>query len=193
MTPFTNDSDVGNPPPVTSVQGGVAGAHLDRAREGGNGTSPEGDGDARGSTGPPPGNGLRRSARARARPIVVLLDTAGLAAAFLIAWALVGLGVTPGVENQATRHHLGLWMFAYLPAYLVGLAAYGLYRRERRRLFNSSFPDLVSLAHGLAAGGVATVAASHLLRRFGHVDPAISLTGVVLMSAPALLTIPVAR
>ncbi|HZQ57294.1 MAG TPA: sugar transferase [Acidimicrobiales bacterium] len=132
-----------------------------------------------------------RTARARARPIVVLLDAAGLIATMLGAWALVHLGVTNGVDDDA--HHLGLWVLAAVPAYLLCLCAYGLYRRERRRLFASSFPDLVNMAHGLAAGALLTLAASHLLRRVAHLTPAVSLTGVVVVSAPALLVIPAAR
>jgi exopolysaccharide biosynthesis polyprenyl glycosylphosphotransferase len=137
-------------------------------------------------------DGRLRSARARARPIVVLLDVVALGTTFVAAWVLVHLGVTTGVEPGG-HHHLGLWVVACLPAYVMGLTAYGVYRRERRRLFASSFPDLVSLAHGLALGGISTLVVSHLLRRVAHVSPAISLSGIVLISVPALLVIPAAR
>jgi exopolysaccharide biosynthesis polyprenyl glycosylphosphotransferase len=151
---------------------------------------PPGDGGVVGADGAAVPTELR-AARSRARPIVVLLDIVGLVIALGTGWALVRLGVTNGVEDGA--HHLGLWVLAAIPAYLLSLAAYGMYRRERRRLFASSFPDLVNLAHGLAAGALLTLAASHLLRRVADVTPAISLTGVVLVSLPALVVIPAAR
>jgi hypothetical protein len=113
-------------------------------------------------------DGRLRTARARARPIVVVLDGAGLIATFVGGWAVVRVGLTTGVASQG---HLGLWVIAFLPAYLLGLSAYGVYRRERRRLFASSFPDLVSLAHGLAVGGIVTLVVSHLLRRVAGAPP----------------------
>jgi exopolysaccharide biosynthesis polyprenyl glycosylphosphotransferase len=194
MTPFSNEPGVDNAIVVASVPGGSEAAELEPLPFEDPGVAVLGPTSLGPSLSDPAAVSTRlRSARARARPVVVLLDAAGFAAAFLVAWVLVRLGVTAGVENQGGKHHLGLWALAYLPLYLIGLTAYGLYRRERRRLFASSFPDLVGLAHGLAAGGVATLATSHLLRRWAHVTPAISLTGVVLVSVPALLVIPAAR
>jgi exopolysaccharide biosynthesis polyprenyl glycosylphosphotransferase len=134
-----------------------------------------------------------RTARARARSIVMVLDAAALACAFVAAFAVVHLHLTDGVETETKHHHLGLWVFAFLPLFLVTLTAYGLYRRERRRLFASSFPDLVNMAHGLVAGALLTLIASHLLRRVAQVHPAISLTGVVLISLPAIVLIPAMR
>ncbi|MFI5041295.1 MAG: sugar transferase [Acidimicrobiales bacterium] len=132
-----------------------------------------------------------RAARGRARYVVVVLDAAGVAVSLLVGWALARSGLATGVE--VPRHRLGLWVLAFLPAYLVSLTAYGLYRRERRRLFASTFPDLVHLAHGIAAGAVLSLVTSHLLRRFVGVSPDISLTGAALISLPALVVIPAAR
>ena len=43
---------------------------------------------------------------------------------------------------------------AYVPIVLTTIATYGLYRRSRRRILGSSFPDFGSMVHSLLVGGL---------------------------------------
>jgi exopolysaccharide biosynthesis polyprenyl glycosylphosphotransferase len=49
-----------------------------------------------------------------------------------------------------------LAVMAYVPVLLASIAAYGLYRRSRRRILGSSFPDFGSMVHSLLVGGLLT-------------------------------------
>jgi len=127
--------------------------------------------------------------------LLIGLDVLGLAASFGIGLGLLALGVGQGTTEGATSspRHLGLWVFAFIPLYLLLFAAYGLYRRERRRLFATNFPDLIYLVHALAVAGGLALVASHLLARFAGIEPALSLTGACVITVPAMLTVPLAR
>jgi exopolysaccharide biosynthesis polyprenyl glycosylphosphotransferase len=123
--------------------------------------------------------------------LLFVLDAVGVAASLLIGRLLLGAG--PGAGTVDPTSHLGLWVLAFLPLYPASFALYGIYRRERRRLFATSFPDLVYLAHALLIAGLASMVASHLLRHIFGINPAISLTGVTVVTLPALVTVPAAR
>ncbi len=132
----------------------------------------------------------RAVARRRLRGMSLVVDTAGVGVSMLLAYGAVRAGISNGTEEAG--YHLGLWVFGFLPVYVLCFGLYGLYRRERRRLFATSFPDLMYLVHALAAAGILTMAVSHLLRHFGLL-PALSLTGATLISVPALVCVPAAR
>ena len=122
--------------------------------------------------------------------LLLLLDILGVAAAFAVGVAGLAAGLGQGT---ARGHHLGLWIVAYLPLYTLAFSIYGLYRRERRRLFATSFPDLLYMAHALLAAAAATAATSRLLRDVWGIGPAITVTGAAAITVPALLTVPVVR
>jgi exopolysaccharide biosynthesis polyprenyl glycosylphosphotransferase len=149
---------------------------------------------------PPPGGApaapfRKVIARRSARQLLVLLDLLGVALSFGIGIGLLALGIGDGTTQgtTSTPTHLGVWVLAFVPLYLLSFAAYGLYRRERRRLFATNFPDLIYLAHALAVAGGLSLIASHLLTRFTGVEPTLSLTGACAITAPALVTVPLAR
>jgi exopolysaccharide biosynthesis polyprenyl glycosylphosphotransferase len=137
------------------------------------------------------GTSLRPVVRRHARQLMAVLDLVAAGASILIGWLLLQAAGLPGIEIPA-QGHVGLWALAFSPVFVVAFTAYGLYKRERRRLFTTNFPDLVYLAHSLIAVGAATLAVSHLLKHVG-LHPTISLTGAFAITAPALLTVPLVR
>ena len=80
----------------------------------------------------------------------------------------------------------------YLPLYLVALAVYGLYQHDRRRLRSTSFLDMGALLHGLALGGILTLATSAVLHRWAQA-PRLGWGQVVFMSLPAVALVPAVR
>jgi len=135
-----------------------------------------------------PSSGQARPARRRIGPrLVIAIDAVGVAVGLLLGAAAVHLHWGVGVENGASR--LGLFSLVFLPLFLVSFGAYGLYDRQRRRVFATSFPDLVRLAHALVAGAAGSLVLSHLLHRDFASVPRLSLTGVVLLTLPCTVTV----
>ena len=137
------------------------------------------------------GSAVEVIVRRHTRQLLAMLDVMGLALGFFAGIHLLAISLGTGTEEAGS--HLGLWSIAYMPVYLVSFGAYGLYRRERRRLFATSFPDFAYLAHALGAAAAATLGLSHALRHVALVHPTISLTGVTAMTLPALITVPAVR
>jgi exopolysaccharide biosynthesis polyprenyl glycosylphosphotransferase len=130
--------------------------------------------------------------RKRSGPrLAVALDAVGLGVGLLVGATAVHFHWGVGVENGAGK--LGLYSLVFMPLFLVSFGAYGLYDRQRRRLFATSFPDLVRLAHALVAGGAAALVASHLIHRHWASVPRLSLTGIVLLTLPCTVTVLTAR
>jgi exopolysaccharide biosynthesis polyprenyl glycosylphosphotransferase len=127
------------------------------------------------------------SAKRSGPRLAIALDAVGLALGLLLGATAVHLRWGVGVENGAGR--LGVYSLLFLPLFLVSFGAYGLYERQRRRVFITSFPDLVQLAHAMVAGAAGALVASHLLHRHFTSVPRLSLTGVVLLTLPCLITV----
>jgi exopolysaccharide biosynthesis polyprenyl glycosylphosphotransferase len=80
----------------------------------------------------------------------------------------------------------------YLPVYLMALGCYGLYRRGRRRLVGTSFPDISHLVHSMVVASLVTFALAGEAHREGiapTLNPLEAVTGGLL----ALLAITGAR
>jgi exopolysaccharide biosynthesis polyprenyl glycosylphosphotransferase len=86
---------------------------------------------------------IRPNHRRFALLALLLADTAALSAALLLSGLFDHLG------NGASTIAGAFASMLYLPVGLVVMAAYGLYRRGRRRLVASSFPDLGQLVHAM--------------------------------------------
>jgi len=129
--------------------------------------------------------------RRHARRLLVFFDAVGVAVGFAVGSSVLRAGVDDGVVGPGRL--VGAAVYAYLPLYVVAFVAYGIYRRERRRLFATNFPDLVYLAHALLAAGAATMLASHLLHEALGIGQGLTLTGVVAITAPVIVTVPAVR
>jgi len=130
------------------------------------------------------------AARRRGRRAIVLLDAGAVSISIAVGVAVLG---AMGKGTEAPEHSVGFLALLSVPIYLISFSAYGLYRRDRRRLSSTSFPDLFHLAHALAAAAVATLVGSHLLHHVWSAVPRLSITGVTLLTVPCLLTVPLVR
>jgi exopolysaccharide biosynthesis polyprenyl glycosylphosphotransferase len=125
----------------------------------------------------------------RGRLVVVITDAVSLAAAFAIgSLARQPFGRREGpVVPVSLAHEL-----PFILLYLLALAAYGLYRRDGRRLRPTSFADIGPRGHALALGAILTLAASAFAHRaVGY--PKIGWVEVVFMTAPAVALVPMGR
>ncbi len=100
-------------------------------------------------------------------------------------------GWVPGVQPATAA--VGAWPFVYVPIFVAAFAAYGMYHRERRRLFPTTFPELFFLVHALLAIGLATLATSHVLHDISPRIPELTLSGVIVLTLPCLATLPLMR
>jgi len=71
-----------------------------------------------------------------------------------LAEAFLGRGAAPDASH-----------LVFLPVFLAVMSCYGLYRRGRRRLVGSSFPDISHLAHALIVAGIISLALTGPLDR----------------------------
>lgn len=81
---------------------------------------------------------------------------------------------------------------AYAPLMLVVLGSYGLYRRGRRRLLATTFPDLSHLLHAIMVGSLLVLFVSGPATRWLAL-PIVPRTGAVLIAVLAVLGVPVCR
>jgi exopolysaccharide biosynthesis polyprenyl glycosylphosphotransferase len=100
----------------------------------------------------------------------------------LIDLALNGRGSTAAALESA----------CYAPVFLTIMGAYGLYRRGRRRLLGSSFPDFGQLVHSLILSSLATLFVAGGLHRWLGL-PNVDRTVSVFSGLLALLIVPQAR
>jgi exopolysaccharide biosynthesis polyprenyl glycosylphosphotransferase len=107
--------------------------------------------------------------------LVALLaaDGSGLAA------SLLGAGLVDHASGGTTSVDGAIFCVLYLPVALTVMAGYGLYRRGRRRLVASSFPDLSQLVHGVIVSCLLLLlvtGAAHRLLRLPQLDRRLVLT-----------------
>jgi exopolysaccharide biosynthesis polyprenyl glycosylphosphotransferase len=125
----------------------------------------------------------------RGRYLVALTDVVSLAAAFAIgSLARQPLGRQEGPSFGASLTN----ELPYVVVYILALAAYGLYRRDGRRLRPNSFLDIGPRGHALALGAILTLAISAALHRTSGL-PKIGWTEVLFMTAPAVVLVPMGR
>jgi exopolysaccharide biosynthesis polyprenyl glycosylphosphotransferase len=86
---------------------------------------------------------VRPKHRRYALVALLVADGLGLGA------SLIGAGLADHVIGGTTSVGDAVGFILYLPVALIVMAGYGLYRRGRRRLVASSFPDLSQLLHGV--------------------------------------------
>jgi exopolysaccharide biosynthesis polyprenyl glycosylphosphotransferase len=120
---------------------------------------------------------------------VVLADAVSLAASFAIgAMARQPLGRAEGPDVAMSL----AWELPFLPVYIVAMAMYGLYQRDKRRIRSGAFVDIGPRGHALALGAVVTLAISAGVHRFTG-SHKIGWVEVVFMSMPAAALVPMAR
>jgi len=121
--------------------------------------------------------------------VVVFGDAFSLEVSFAIgALARQPLGLQEGPPFGLSMQH----ELPYLPLYIVAMAAYGLYQRDRRRLRPTSFMDIGPRWHALALGAVLTLATSATLHRFTG-SPKFGWVEVLFMTMPAAFVLPLVR
>jgi exopolysaccharide biosynthesis polyprenyl glycosylphosphotransferase len=125
----------------------------------------------------------------RGRSLVVMTDAISLTAAFAIgALARQPFGRREGPSVGVSLAH----ELPFVVLYILALAAYGLYRRDGRRLRPSSFTDIGPRGHALALGAILTLAASAVAYRVAG-WPKVGWVEVLFMTAPAVVLVPVGR
>jgi exopolysaccharide biosynthesis polyprenyl glycosylphosphotransferase len=125
----------------------------------------------------------------RGRSVVVIVDAVSLAAAFAIgSLARQPLGKREGPGTTLSLAH----ELPFVALYILALAAYGLYRRDGRRIRPSSFVDIGPRGHALALGAILTLLASSVAHRVGGL-PKIGWAEVLFMTAPAVVLVPLGR
>jgi lipopolysaccharide/colanic/teichoic acid biosynthesis glycosyltransferase len=133
----------------------------------------------------PGGRPLRRAWR----PVVVFGDAFSLEVSFAIgALARQPFGFQEGPPFGLSMQH----ELPYLPFYIIAMAAYGLYQRDRRRLRPTSFMDIGPRWHALALGAVLTLAISATLHRLIG-SPKFGWVEVLFMTMPATFVLPLVR
>lgn len=120
---------------------------------------------------------------------VLLADTASLAESFIFGAVLrqpFGQSEGPSLSLSVARE------LPFLPVFVLAMALYGLYQRDKRRLRATSFLDIGRRSHALALGAIASLAVSAGLHRiFGW--PKLGWVEVLMMSLPATALMPLAR
>ena len=133
----------------------------------------------------PGGRPLRRAWR----PVGVFGDAFSLEVSFAIgALARQPFGFQEGPPFGLSMQH----ELPYLPFYIIAMAAYGLYQRDRRRLRPTSFMDIGPRWHALALGAVLTLAISATLHRLIG-SPKFGWVEVLFMTMPATFVLPLVR
>ena len=132
------------------------------------------------------GGRARPGVRHSALPLLLAAD------AFALGVAVVCGQLLERAVNGVGSPARALESIIYVPVFLVVMACYGLYRRGRRRLVGSSFPDLGHLVHSLIVGSLlALVVAAGLHRSAGF--PNIDRTDIAFTALFAIVSVTQAR
>jgi exopolysaccharide biosynthesis polyprenyl glycosylphosphotransferase len=125
----------------------------------------------------------------RGRSLVAVTDAVSLAAAFAIgSLARQPFGKREGPNPGASLAH----ELPFVVLYILALAAYGLYRRDGRRIRPSSFLDIGPRGHALALGAILTLLVSSVAHRV-VAWPKIGWAEALFMTAPAVVLVPLGR
>jgi exopolysaccharide biosynthesis polyprenyl glycosylphosphotransferase len=132
---------------------------------------------------------------ARDRPrrsyLVVAFDVLAVGESLLAGTAAVSTGFVQGAEPATTS--VGAWPLAFVPVFIAAFAVYGMYHRDRRRLFPTTFPDLFFLSHALLVVAAVMLCISHAFHNVVAFFPRFTLGAAIACTAPCLLTLPVMR
>lgn len=130
----------------------------------------------------------------RAQRRSVLAGVPGFLFADLIATglALVSAQVMAALVARSSVGPRVLDLLGYVPLLIATMAIYGLYRKTRRRLVNTSFPDLGLLFHSLVVGCVGLLVLSGPAHSVLGLPP-LGAGRVALTGALAFIAIPALR
>ncbi len=129
--------------------------------------------------------GVRPLKRRSSLPALVLCDIVALALAIFAATAVANaIDHKPLTEAAAS--------LPYLVVFLPLLGCYGLYRRGRRRLVASMFPDLSQLFHSVGIGCLLCLVVSRVAHDSLEVTQ-LDRKAVALMGVGIMVVLPVAR
>jgi exopolysaccharide biosynthesis polyprenyl glycosylphosphotransferase len=121
-------------------------------------------------------------------PALITSDVLALLASFLLgSWALSSHYKPP------TPVHSIFASAVYLLLFIPVMACYGLYRRARRRLVASMFPDLSHLFHSLIIGCLLVLVSTGLIHQALKRLPQMQRGQVAVIGCLAFVFIPVAR
>ncbi len=122
--------------------------------------------------------------------ILVICDAVSLIASFTLgALVRLPLGSREGPTSLASSL---LNEVPYAPLFILAMVGYGLYYRQRRRLYATSFPDLGELVHAIVLGSILALATSALVHRLTGVQR-LGWVEVLFMGLPALVLVPSVR
>jgi exopolysaccharide biosynthesis polyprenyl glycosylphosphotransferase len=124
---------------------------------------------------------VRREHSTKALAPLLLGDSLAIGNA-LVLGQLLTRGSWPGALSD----------IAYVPIVVLVFGGYGLYRRGRRRLVASTFPDLSHIVHGLIVGALLILLSTSVLARVTHIQ-LVSREAIVVTDLIALVTIPLGR
>ena len=108
-------------------------------------------------------------------------DSLAIAGA-LVVGQLLTRGTWPGALSD----------IAYVPLVVLVFGGYGLYRRGRRRLVASTFPDLSHIVHGLIVGALLILLSTSVVSRLTGIQ-LVSREAIVVTDLIAVVTIPLGR
>ncbi len=135
---------------------------------------------------PQPGAQRVRTAKRSAVIGLVISDMLALSAA-LVGGQLIDVNLNGRGTIGAAFESI-----CYLPVFMIIMGGYGLYRRSRRRLLASSFPDFGQLVHSLTLSSLVVLFISGGLHRWLHM-PNVDRTGAAFAGLVALLIVPQTR
>jgi exopolysaccharide biosynthesis polyprenyl glycosylphosphotransferase len=141
-------------------------------------------------SGPVPIPGTDKGVRRRLwQPFVVTGDVISLAVSFAVgAIARQPFGPSEGPSFLSSLER----ELPFIPLFIMAMALYGLYQRDRRRLRSTSFLDIGPRGHALALGAIGTVMASAGVARLAGGEK-IGWVEVIFMSLPATALLPLSR
>lgn len=138
------------------------------------------------------GSARRADWAAKRHPVVTGVPRFLFADLTATAFALLSAQVLAHLLQRTSVGPSVLDLLGYVPLLIATMAAYGLYRKARRRLVSTSFPDLGLLFHSLVVGCVGLL----LLSRPAHTTlglPPLGAGVVALTGALAFVTVPAFR
>lgn len=139
---------------------------------------------------PPTSQAPAHTPRLAASGVATVADIFALAISFMVGdLARQPFGISEGAPFVPSLGH----ELPFIPCYIMTLALYGLYHRDGRRLRKTTFLDVGSRTHALAAGGVVSLALSHMLHRIFTSLPELGWAEVIFMSLPAVFLVPAGR
>jgi exopolysaccharide biosynthesis polyprenyl glycosylphosphotransferase len=124
-----------------------------------------------------------RSPGRKALPLLVAGDSVAIAVGIIVGQLAFNKGKLPGVLADVL----------YVPVVLLVFCGYGLYRRGRRRILASTFPDMSHIVHSLLVGSLPILLFTTVITRNAPWIPSINRRAVLVADLLALVLIPMGR